>query len=74
MTYSALVQAVAGGRLRRVLVVRVRDEVEARRLIYEWDIGLVVRSIGPVVGLRVLCGDWEDAGEQKPNGGDNRDG
>ena len=48
--------------LRKVMIVGVRDEKDARRLL--WEKKYQVVSFGTVQGGEVLIGDWEEPQEQ----------
>ena len=57
MIYSALVEDEGRApHLRKVLVVGVRDEKDARRLLWEGKFKVV--SFGRIGGVEVLIGDW----------------
>jgi len=50
--------------LRKVMIVGVRDEREARRLL--WERRYQVVSFGMVEGVEVLIGDWVEEVKQEP--------
>lgn len=72
MHYSALIEdRTRLPHLRKVLIVNVRDEKEARRLLWERDEKVRVCSIGPLRGIDVLTGDWEGDEAVLSGEGDN---
>jgi len=62
LLYSALVEdEERQPHLRKVLVTGVRDEGEARRLL--WRAGRKVLSLGLVMGVEIIIGDWDGGRE-----------